>query len=159
MRTLRAITVQQPWAWAIVRGGKDVENRRNRTGLHAAVAQFNRPGPIAIHAGLRYAGTDAWNRMRRLSTVDPGFGPGGPGADPAWMFGHVLAIATLAGIHTSEQCLASGRLCSPWAEDNAAHLQITNVRPLYRPVELRGSQGMWEIKNPSVLSEIRRQAA
>lgn len=39
----KAITVRQPWAWAIVMGYKDVENRRNRT---------ERRGPLLIHAGL-----------------------------------------------------------------------------------------------------------
>lgn len=41
---LRAITVRQPWAWAIVMGYKDVENRRSRT---------ERRGPLLIHAGLK----------------------------------------------------------------------------------------------------------
>ena len=35
--------MRQPWAWAIVMGYKDVENRRNRT---------ERRGPLLIHAGL-----------------------------------------------------------------------------------------------------------
>jgi hypothetical protein len=39
---LKAITVRQPWAWAIVMGYKDVVNRRNRT---------ERRGPLLIHAG------------------------------------------------------------------------------------------------------------
>jgi hypothetical protein len=29
--TVRALTVRQPWAWAIIYGGKDVENRRRRS--------------------------------------------------------------------------------------------------------------------------------
>ncbi|MGH2757075.1 MAG: ASCH domain-containing protein [Actinomycetota bacterium] len=41
---LRAITVRQPWAWAIVTGYKDVENRRNRT---------EHRGTLLIHAGLQ----------------------------------------------------------------------------------------------------------
>jgi hypothetical protein len=38
---LRAITVRQPWAWAIVMGYKDVENRRRPT---------DKRGPLLIHA-------------------------------------------------------------------------------------------------------------
>ena len=41
-RVLRAITVKQPWAWAIVAGHKDVDNRSRRT---------NYRGPLLIHAG------------------------------------------------------------------------------------------------------------
>ena len=39
---MRAITIRQPWAELIVRGDKDVENRRWRT---------NHRGPLLIHAG------------------------------------------------------------------------------------------------------------
>lgn len=38
---IKAISIRQPWAWAIVHGGKDVENRSWQT---------NYRGPVAIHA-------------------------------------------------------------------------------------------------------------
>ena len=41
---MRALTVRQPWAWAIIHGGKDVENRVRSLGPYR--------GPVAIHAGL-----------------------------------------------------------------------------------------------------------
>lgn len=41
----KALSVRQPWAWAIVHAGKDIENRSA-----AAVRHGMRPGPIAIHA-------------------------------------------------------------------------------------------------------------
>jgi hypothetical protein len=40
---MKVITVRQPWAHAIIHGGKDVENRSWGT-LHR--------GPVAIHAGM-----------------------------------------------------------------------------------------------------------
>ena len=44
---MRVLTVRQPWAWAIVHGGKDIENRtRNVAGAYR--------GPVAIHAGLAF---------------------------------------------------------------------------------------------------------
>lgn len=45
MRNLpeRALSIRQPWAWAIIRAGKDVENRPKR---------LNYRGPICIHAGI-----------------------------------------------------------------------------------------------------------
>lgn len=61
---MRALTVQQPWAWAIVYGGKDVENRtRNIAGAYR--------GPLAIHAGLRWSDRGArsglvWDALRNL---------------------------------------------------------------------------------------------
>lgn len=39
---MKAITVRQPWAWAIIHAGKDIENRswktktRGRVAIHAA---------------------------------------------------------------------------------------------------------------------------
>ena len=40
---MKALTVLQPWAWAIIHGPKRIENRTWRT---------NYRGPLAIHAGL-----------------------------------------------------------------------------------------------------------
>lgn len=41
-----ALSVRQPWAWAIIHGGKDVENR----GRRAINMGGMKPGRIAIHA-------------------------------------------------------------------------------------------------------------
>ncbi|MBB3041198.1 hypothetical protein [Nocardioides soli] len=43
---MKALTVQQPWAWAIVHGGKDVENRTQA---------WSYRGLLAIHAGARWS--------------------------------------------------------------------------------------------------------
>lgn len=40
-----AVSVRQPWAWAIIHAGKDIENRSL-----AAVKHGMKPGRIAIHA-------------------------------------------------------------------------------------------------------------
>jgi hypothetical protein len=40
---LPALSVRQPWAWLIVKGVKDIENRPRRTHYR---------GPLLIHAGL-----------------------------------------------------------------------------------------------------------
>ena len=40
---VRALTIRQPWAWAVARGGKDVENRSWRTAYR---------GPLLIHAAV-----------------------------------------------------------------------------------------------------------
>ncbi len=39
----RALSIRQPWAWAILRGGKDIENRSWETLLR---------GPVCIHAAM-----------------------------------------------------------------------------------------------------------
>lgn len=48
---MRILTVRQPWAWAIIHGQKDVENRvRNIAGDYR--------GPVAIHTALDDAPED-----------------------------------------------------------------------------------------------------
>jgi hypothetical protein len=42
---VKALSIQQPWAWLIVNGHKPVENRRWKTGYQ---------GPLAIHAGKQF---------------------------------------------------------------------------------------------------------
>lgn len=44
---LKALSIQQPWAWLIVNGHKDIENRNWRTNFR---------GPVAIHAGMKVDG-------------------------------------------------------------------------------------------------------
>lgn len=41
----RALSIRQPWAWAILYAGKDIENRTWATNFR---------GRVAIHAGMRY---------------------------------------------------------------------------------------------------------
>lgn len=41
---MKALSIRQPWAWLIVHGGKDIENRTWRTKFR---------GPIMIHAGKK----------------------------------------------------------------------------------------------------------
>jgi hypothetical protein len=40
---MKTITIRQPWAWAIIAGLKNVENRTRRT---------HHGGPLLIHAGI-----------------------------------------------------------------------------------------------------------
>jgi hypothetical protein len=42
---MKALSINQPWAWAIVYGGKDIENRKWKTNFR---------GEFYIHAGLKY---------------------------------------------------------------------------------------------------------
>ena len=42
---MKAISINQPWAWAILHGGKDIENRDWKTSYR---------GKVLIHAGLKF---------------------------------------------------------------------------------------------------------
>ena len=64
---MKALSIQQPWAWAILTLGKDIENRDwkpTNPGL-----RFR--GPVLIHTGLkRDRDGDAWLRSQGASVPD-----------------------------------------------------------------------------------------
>lgn len=55
---MKALSIRQPYAWAIVMGFKDVENRSWAT---------NHRGPVLIHAGLREQSADVEDVLRRVA--------------------------------------------------------------------------------------------
>ena len=137
---MRILTVRQPWAWAIIHGGKDVENRtRNIAGDYR--------GPVAIHAGLAGASFDSSH---------PGLWP----FDDRHVFGSIIGIVDLVGVHVSRMSLGAstyglpvcfddttpiGGLCSPWAqydEIGIAHLVLANPRSLPEPILYKGALGL-----------------
>ena len=50
---MRALSIRQPWAWLIVNGYKDIENRNWRTKYR---------GPFLVHAGLKVE-KDVYDRV------------------------------------------------------------------------------------------------
>ena len=156
---LRVLTVRQPWAWAIVHGQKDVENRVRSLGPYR--------GPVAIHAGLavdheydeRLIG-EAVGRLARstragLERVAQFSGDvRTPGNEITERFGNrgaVIGVVDLVGEHHGSvtgchpdpgnpQRLAR---CSPWALPDHHHLELANPRPLATPIPARGRLGLW----------------
>lgn len=45
LRMLKAISIRQPWAWLVVSGQKDIENRSWRTHYR---------GPLLVHSGMSH---------------------------------------------------------------------------------------------------------
>lgn len=134
---MKCLTVQQPWAWAILRGGKDVENRsRNIAGDYRE--------DLLIHAGIRYAGDEAYHTVTSLSDlVLPALG--GPKSDPAFRFESIIGVVELHDVHDPATCanLHDGGPCSPWAVRGQHHLRIRNPRTFKRPVPAKGRLGLW----------------
>lgn len=149
---MRVLTVRQPWAWAIIHGGKDVENRsRNIAGdyrgpvaIHAGLAKFDEEGGgypevmRAIHSellGWRASDADLWEVA---DDVDP--------EDARFVYGAILGVVDLVGVHHEDgpECLgrAPGWHCSEWGEEYRWHLQLANPRPLVEPIPFRGALGL-----------------
>lgn len=147
---MRILTVRQPWAWAIIHGGKDVENRvRNIAGSYR--------GPVAVHAaqatdfyGWRAFEADALideNPVGRIGTTD--------------IRGAIIGVVDLVDVHVA-RAAASGRLvnwaahtkpgekCSPWADWDAHHLVLADPRPLTEPIPYRGALGLGRLDDETI---------
>lgn len=159
---MRVLTVRQPWAWAIIHGGKDVENRVRSLGPYR--------GLVAVHASGRWA-PEAFD--------DPILGPimrthwgmtrhNYVGADLPTRA--VIGVADLTDVHDDGACferslaaeyqrdpgavralpdngagglIGRARMCSEWAMPDHHHLELANPRPLARPIPAKGRLGLW----------------
>lgn len=122
---IRALTVKQPWAWAIACGGKDVENRTWNT---------RHQGPLAIHAAARWDREEAAARVYELTgayvmkTVESA----------------IVAVVDLVDVCTVHSS-AGDCECGPWAIPGQFHWRLANVRPLAEPVPCKGRLGLWNL--------------
>jgi hypothetical protein len=169
---VRALTVQQPWAWAIVHGGKDVENRtRNLAGSYR--------GPVAIHAGKQVSrdGVDD-PRLRPDWAVAMGYVYVHRSGDRAEIsypdraatqapnrlasvmpLGAIIGVTGLVDVHVEQAHCCPDTI---WAEraigpgQPIVHLVLEHPRPLAEPVPCRGALGLWT-PSAEVLAELEVQ--
>ena len=133
---MRAITVRQPWASAIARGEKDVENRSRNI-----VGSFR--GPVAIHAAKGTGTLDEYGIAARRIASLTGFLPFA--TLPAGL-GVVVAVGELVDAHRADECFEEdGRGCSPWGDRNCWHLCLEDVQSLREPVPAKGALGLWTL--------------
>ena len=140
---MRVLTVRQPWAWAIIHGGKDVENRsRNIAGDYR--------GPVAIHAGKRFKADEIRAACEAFPTLAPDVkdrikGQSLFGGDPLYV-GAIIGVVDLIDSHWARDCFGyygtEIRPCSEWAELNARHLTLARPRPI-EPIPAKGKLGLW----------------
>jgi hypothetical protein len=127
---LQAISVRQPWAWAIARGHKPVLNRAADTGYR---------GPVAIYASFRVdleSFEDDVIRRTARAAWDP--------ADPVAAIGGIVAVVSLAGVCAA--AVSAGACgCGEWAGPGAYHWQFADPRPLQWAVLAVGQPGLWEL--------------
>jgi len=112
---MKALSIQQPWAWLIVNGHKDIENRSWGTNFR---------GPVLIHAGKKmdpdYEDAQDWN-WTRIERPDD------------FEFGGIVGEAEIVDCVT--------RSASPWFFGPYGFV-IRNARPLpFRPC--RGQLGFF----------------
>jgi hypothetical protein len=119
-----AISLSQPWCWAILECGKDVENRRWPTRFR---------GPITLHAAK------SWDEDGEAWLDDCGFNCPTLEALPA---GAYVGTATITHCwrYSDRELDRSGRYLwafGPWCFD------LADVRALATPIPARGRLGVY----------------
>ena len=136
-RHVRALSVRQPWAWAIIHGGKSVENR-----VWRRVPRFTLPVTLAIHAGRTphpegLADPRVAAAVERAGLID---------VESAMSLGAIVGLVTLEDVHPDRGC------CRPWGESapygTAIHLVLRDPHALARPVRYQGRLGLWDLELP-----------
>ncbi|QOC27295.1 hypothetical protein IC744_06870 [Microbacterium hominis] len=151
---MRILTVRQPWAYAIIHGGKDVENRT--TNIAGAYR-----GAVAIHAGAR-EDTSARQHPEIIRLAADRWW-----ADPASLltgrrdqFGHIIGVVDIVDVHSTIDCWGfdgqGERWCSVWAQHGMHHLVLANPRPLSEPIPYRGALGLRRL-DEATISRIEAQ--
>jgi hypothetical protein len=114
---MKALSIQQPWAWAIIYAGKNVENRSRRTNFR---------GTFAVHASAK--SRSLWAFPSR--TLKP------PPKDE-WPLGAIIGFVDLI------DCIEQHR--SKWYQPGFFGYVLANPRPLKKPIQCKGILGFWEV--------------
>lgn len=128
---MRALTVRQPWAWALVFGPKRVENRSWSTTYR---------GELVIHAGKVIDGVGNLDE-RILAAIETYYGGHARGQRAGAMTtGAALAVTHLTDVH-----MEVGGCCAPWGDLGAFHWVTNDPQPFGTPIPMLGRLSLWEI--------------
>lgn len=125
---MKAISIRQPWAWLIVNGHKDIENRTWRT---------HHRGPLLIHAskGMSRADYAEGKRVAELASAITGKTIQLPAA-------HELQRGGVVGVASVVDC--TDRHPSPWFFGDFGFV-LTDAKPLpFQPCA--GKLGFFEVQ-------------
>jgi hypothetical protein len=126
---MKALTIRQPWAHAILHLRKDVENRVWRTHYR---------GLLLIHAAARrelHSREMLSEYMSRPPSVESL---------------NDLPIGCIIGVAEIIDCVKNSK--SRWADRGTWHWLVRNARPI-RPVDCTGRLGLWT-PSPAVMKRL-----
>lgn len=142
---MRALTVIQPWAYAIARCGKSIENRNWGTSYR---------GPLLIHAGASRTWFTA-SAVSDIALICPEFPrdlavatamvqkSGGENGG-AGGYSAIVAVAELADVvHPADAWKKLSAQQRMWYDPRGHAWVLKNVRALDRHVRCGGHQGLW----------------
>jgi hypothetical protein len=132
---VRVLSIKQPWAWAVVRGAKRVENRRWRT---------THRGPVLIHASAGISGQAEFDRLRstfRLTAPDR--------VDIER--GCIVGVVYLVDVVTRKNAKRYGK----WFTGKYGWV-FTDAIALRKPVKLKSQLGLYR-PTPGLLARVNAQ--
>lgn len=144
---MRAITVRQPFAWAIAHLGKDVENRSREHPWQAAVGEQLAIHAAAAHYSRTYDEAESVEHDVVMTAMDNGVDFGWEVRDELDVRSAIVALARLEEVHHADTCRNG---CSPWAMPGQWHLVLTRTYALPRPVRGPGRLGLWTVPTQAV---------
>lgn len=129
---MKALSIKQPWVYAILREGKNIENRSwHRT--------FR--GWLALHASAQPQGDAVFPRGIRVPDLA------------------TLDYSAICGVARVVDIVIKSRSIWFWRPDDGATNYgwvLADVTALTTPIPCKGALGLWEVA-PKVFREIQRQ--
>lgn len=124
-----ALTIRQPWASLIIRGGKDIENRNWPTSVR---------GTVAIHSSARMTRDDMDDACEVMERFIPKFNRHVFMRDK-FPLGSILGTVEIVG------CVREST--SPWFFGEYGFV-LKNARGFEPPIPAKGALGFWKASIP-----------
>jgi len=125
---MKAISIRQPWAWAIIHAGKRIENRVWR-------ARPSYRGPLLIHAAKGCTRDEFESAAYSIKCISGAFLP--PLA--TLPRGALVATARLVDVIDTSQS------SDPWAVPGGIGLVLDDVRALEPIIPWKGELGLFDV--------------
>lgn len=128
---MKAISIRQPWAWLIIYGGKNVENRTK---------QFHHRGTLGIASSLNMTRDELNQAIAFVEKFDPILAHAIPSYHQLAR-GRLIGVVDVVGCKHIESPLAPKK--SPWCVGPWC-IQLSNARKC-RPIPVKGRLGLFDI--------------
>lgn len=135
------LTLKQPWAWMVIHGTKDVENRSWCNSITRELQASKQP--FAIHAGATMTRAYYENAVAVAAEEDSGLVV--PSREKL-VFGAVIGTAVIANYHAPETWKPRGQKgYIPWRMRHQYGWELLYRTPLPVSLPARGQLGFWEM--------------
>jgi hypothetical protein len=126
---MKALTIRQPWAWAILHAGKDIENRNWPTRLR---------GRIAVHAASSLRRAEYFDFLEYYGALVGSWGV----PDVIVPAHEALSLGAIVGTVEIVDCVSES--ASPWFMGDFGFV-LRNPVVLPEPIPCKGALGFWEV--------------